>query len=892
MDATTEKKSAGASSISGQIFSVVLKVVLILFRLAVLGFACWTAYTIRTSAINEYGTLIHEFDPWFNYRATEYLHKHGRVLPLSAVKFFTWFDHMFWYPLGRPVGTTIYPGTQFTPVTILTPLIPHNTPDPPYPHPVLPLSAVKFFTWFDHMSWYPLGRPVGTTIYPGMQFTSVTILHIFKFIGYKMSLNDICCYVPAWFGVSASLFTGLLAYECSGSSSAAAASTLIMAVIPAHIMRSVGGGYDNESIAVTAMCLTFYLWVRCLRTDKSWPIAIAAGIAYFYMVAAWGGYVFVINMIAAHAGALLLMGRFNQKLYRCYTLFYALGTLLAIQIPVVGFTPLKSLEQIVPLVLFFAFQVLQVLELSVVRKEWGAMKKNTIRFLALLLTSALAAGAVYFLLPTNILGPVSLRVRSLFIQHTRTGNPLVDSVAEHQATSPDAYWQFLHYACYLAPVGVLLTLIFGRKGDAKYFLILYAAIAFYFANKMNRLVILMGPVASALSAYFANMMNRLVILVGPVASALSGITLGLVFDWCVDSFVQGGTIFIPDAKPKSSPAATDATTSKDAPPSPSPAPSPSAPKKGKASAQKQAKPNGAVGKLKAVQAGAKKLTTYRVYKFASTALAVFLISQVHGPAGDFWGWSQNFAKEMSSPSIVFNAQTSDGRIVTVTDYLDSYKFLRSKTPKDARILAWWDYGYQITGIGRRTSLADGNTWNQAHIALIGKMLTSSEQKAHRMIRHMADYVLVWAGGDGDDLGKSPHLARIATSNFPKHCGSDRSCQNFGFYGGIEQPTPMMAKSLLYKMTSNKQIPGVTLNRSLWEEVRIYKVKDVDMESRAWLADPANKLCDRPGSWYCPGQYPPAIWPNLPAHFLKGHRLSPNATDEETAAAMAATKNKE
>ena len=37
-------------------------------------------------------------------RATEYLAEHGRE------KFFKWFDYMSWYPLGRPVGTTIYPG--------------------------------------------------------------------------------------------------------------------------------------------------------------------------------------------------------------------------------------------------------------------------------------------------------------------------------------------------------------------------------------------------------------------------------------------------------------------------------------------------------------------------------------------------------------------------------------------------------------------------------------------------------------------------------------------------------------------------------------------------------------------------------------------------------------
>lgn len=34
-------------------------------------------------------------------------------------------------------------------------------------------------------------------------------------------------------------------------------------------------------------------------------IAIVAGLAYIYMVAAWGGYIFVINMIGVHAAALV-----------------------------------------------------------------------------------------------------------------------------------------------------------------------------------------------------------------------------------------------------------------------------------------------------------------------------------------------------------------------------------------------------------------------------------------------------------------------------------------------------------------------------------------------------------------------------------------------------------
>lgn len=31
----------------------------------------YTAYRIRMKAIDEYGPVIHEFDPYFNYRATE-----------------------------------------------------------------------------------------------------------------------------------------------------------------------------------------------------------------------------------------------------------------------------------------------------------------------------------------------------------------------------------------------------------------------------------------------------------------------------------------------------------------------------------------------------------------------------------------------------------------------------------------------------------------------------------------------------------------------------------------------------------------------------------------------------------------------------------------------------
>jgi len=41
-------------------------------------------------------------------------------------------------------------------------------------------------------------------------------------------------------------------------------------------------------------------------------------------------------------------------------------------------------------------------------------------------------------------------------------------------------------------------------------------------------------------------------------------------------------------------------------------------------------------------------------------------------------------------------------------------------------------------------------------------------------------------------------------------------------------------------------------------VRIYKVRKVSLKSKKWIADAANRVCDAPGSWYCTGQYPPAL----------------------------------
>jgi len=233
----------------------------------------------------------------------------------------------------------------------------------------------------------------------------------------------------------------------------------------------------------------------------------------------------------------------------------------------------------------------------------------------------------------------------------------------------------------------------------------------------------------------------------------------------------------------------------------------------------------------------------------------------------FWKQSDQMAQQIAAQQaqVIFKVPDRQGGELLISDYLDGYRWIKDNTPKDARVMAWWDYGYQITGIAERTSIADGNTWNHEHIATLGRTLTSPQKRGWNTIRHLADYVLVWAGGGGDDLAKSPHLARIGNSVFPDHCGDDDpKCNKFSFYQD-GAPTPMMAKSILYNFV-NDGAKGAKADKRLWQEVhktkyglmRVYKVLNISQESRTWIADPKNRICDAPGSWYCVGQYPPAI----------------------------------
>eukprot|EP00731_Ephydatia_muelleri_P014009 Em0007g1319a len=128
-------------------------------------------------------------------------------------------------------------------------------------------------------------------------------------------------------------FTSVVAYLLTRevwNSHAGLLAACFMAIVPGYISRSVAGSYDNEGIAIFALLFTHFLWLKSVKTGSVFW-SMAASLSYFYMVSAWGGYVFIINLVPLHVFVLLLMGRFSTRIYVAYSTFFLLGLIMSMQ---------------------------------------------------------------------------------------------------------------------------------------------------------------------------------------------------------------------------------------------------------------------------------------------------------------------------------------------------------------------------------------------------------------------------------------------------------------------------------------------------------------------------------------------------------------------------------
>lgn len=394
------------------------------------------SFATRLFSVLRFESVIHEFDPYFNYRTTRYLTEEG---------------------------------------------------------------FYNFHNWFDDRAWYPLGRIIGGTIYPGLMVTSATLYNIMQFLNITIDIRNVCVFLAPFFSSLTTIVTYLLTKELKDEGAGLVAAAMI-AIVPGYISRSVAGSYDNEGIAIFCMLLTYYFWIKAVNTGTILWATLTA-LAYFYMVSSWGGYVFLINLIPLHVLALMCLGRFSARVYVAYSTLYTVGTILSMQISFVGFQPVQSSEHMLALGTFGLCQLYAFAQ-YLRSKLSPANFELLFKALVTALLATLGTGVVV-LTVTGKISPWTGRFYSLLDpSYAKNHIPIIASVSEHQPTSWSSFYFDLQVLVFLFPAG--LYFCFSKLTDANIFIILYGVLSIYFAGVMVRLMLVLAPVMCIVSGVAAS----------------------------------------------------------------------------------------------------------------------------------------------------------------------------------------------------------------------------------------------------------------------------------------------------------------------------------------------------------------------------------------------------
>jgi dolichyl-diphosphooligosaccharide--protein glycosyltransferase len=124
--------------------------------------------------------------------------------------------------------------------------------------------------------------------------------------------------------------------------------------------------------------------------------------------------------------------------------------------------------------------------------------------------------------------------------------------------------------------------------------------------------------------------------------------------------------------------------------------------------------------------------------FVAGIIILLIIPMIYPVGADLFTLSK-------APPTIMNGGSA--YTISTTDWLDSLEWIKINTPKDAVVAAWWDYGYWISTMGERATLADNSTVHTNKIENIARMLLSNPDEAWHLLQEMqADYVLVFVAG--------------------------------------------------------------------------------------------------------------------------------------------------
>jgi len=415
------------------------------------------ALLIRLFPAALFQPLLKAFDPWFQYRAAEYLVDNG---------LFSW------------------------------------------------------FTWQDYQSWYPWGRDVSAGAFPGLPMAAAAVYHFLNSIGIPVDIYTVCFFLPAFLGATSCVAMYFLGKEIGGKKVGIFAA-LLLAFIPAHIQRTIAGFFDNETIGILTMILTSYFFLHSFKhTSPLAAVGAGLSLGYlsitwgayqyfFYLLALFP---ILLILIRRYSSRLLM----SYSITMCLAIFIASRFPVNGGVNFIfsgsGFLALGVLA------IMALYEIILRLKES---KYYEWLKANRVKITVAILGSISAGIIGVWVmgeLPaiTEFLSAIfglPARFWSVLNPLSREQVFLVASVGEHATTTWAVFYYYLHILVFLVPVGLYFA--FKRLQNDDLFIILFAVTSLYFAGSMIRLLLILAPITCLLSAItIANILKPFATILG------------------------------------------------------------------------------------------------------------------------------------------------------------------------------------------------------------------------------------------------------------------------------------------------------------------------------------------------------------------------------------------
>ncbi|KNC35881.1 oligosacharyl transferase STT3 subunit [Plasmodium falciparum IGH-CR14] len=701
----------------------------------------------------------------------------------------------------------------------------------------------KFWNYFDEKSWYPLGRTTGQTLFPGLMITSFLFYKICHFFGILVSMRNICIYIGPIFSFFTCIISYFLTREIYNFSGAALLSALFVSISPSHISRTVAGSYDNESISIFLLLLCIYNWIRCLKKGSLLSVLICS-LSTYYMALSWGAYIFITNSISLFMLIIIILKKYTIKHFIIYNVYYILTTILCLNIPCIHRSVFIN------------------------KLSWNHRSRT-------------------------LLDPT----------YASKHNPIVASISEHQPTTWSSYFFDIHLILLFFPLG--LYECFKKNGSIEsFFLGIFTVLCLYFSSLMVRLLLIFSPFSCILSSIgLSSLISRFVpiIRISPDTYLSSIILLHNVKrknnknndndndnndndnndndnndndnndnnnndnnndnynnDNNNDSYNNNNnyndSFTYPNIPSNGNVLDKDENVS---------------------SLNSMRRHENILEEFNTIKNDIKYMGEYKkgikcnnntniyvkklnfnklerrnnISILTSVSIVLMLLYYViliilHST------WCSSIA--YSESNITFYSRNKNGDRYINDDIRQMYKWINENTEINSKIVAWWDYGYQLSVMSNRITYIDNNTWNPEQIATIGLILSTNEKEAYEYLKMLdCDYILVSYGGysknSSDDLNKFLWILKITNKKY-KFINPLFYYYHDKYHPLGKNATTFMTNSVLYKLSyynlTNNNIKGYDYIRKIqvpeiknlyyFEEVftsdvwgfRLYKIKDI------------------------------------------------------------------